>query len=232
MNENMTIPTEDLDARYAEAEEICHHSANVDKIAEARDIFLALGDHRESKAYLEKCEAYLAWGEGAVVEYGHANGEPIRWRVLEVDGRNRLLMAEKPVAYLPYNEERDHANWSQCSLRRWLNKEFMEQCFTLPERMDILLTPVRNDTEERWKVENGPATRDKAFVFNQPEMEHYFPTQESRAIGEWYWLRGHGWSMLSPMAVYVDGSFYEYGVNKNNGEIGVRPAIWVRKKVL
>jgi len=69
-------------------------------------------------------------------------------------------------------------------------------------------------------------------VFNQPEMEHYFPTQESRAIGEWYWLRGHGWSMLSPMAVYVDGSFYEYGVNKNNAEIGVRPAIWVRKKVL
>ena len=142
MNENMTIPAEDLDARYAEAEEICHHSANVDKIAEARDIFRALGDHRESKAYLEKCEAYLSWGEGAVVEYGHVSGAPIRWRVLEVDGRNRLLMAEKPVAYLPYNTERDHANWSQCSLRRWLNKDFMEQCFTLPERMDILLTPV------------------------------------------------------------------------------------------
>ena len=81
-------------------DEICsgrynHHSANVDKIAEARDIFLALGDQRESKAYLEKCEAYLSWGEGAVVEYGHSGDEPIRWRVLEVDGRNRLLMAEK-----------------------------------------------------------------------------------------------------------------------------------------
>ena len=56
-------------------------------------------------------------------------------------------------------------------------------------------------------------------------MEPYFPTQQARAIGEWYWLCGHSWSMLSSMAVYIDGSFYEYGVNKNNAEIGVRPAI-------
>lgn len=232
MHELEIIPEQERERRYAEAEEICRGSFVKEKIAAARDTFLALGDYRDSRAHAEKCAAFLAWETGSEVAYGHLDGAPILWRVLEEDGRNRLIMAEKPVAYLPYNRERDHANWSECSLRRWLNKEFMEQCFTLPERMDILLTPVRNDTEERWKVENGPNTRDKAFVFNWQELEHYFPTQEARACGQWYWLRGHGWSMLSPMAIYTDGTLYEYGVNKNSEEIGVRPAMWVRRKVL
>ena len=38
--------------------------------------------------------------------------------------------------------------------------------------------------------------------------------------------------LLSPMAIYTDGTLYEYGVNKNSDEVGVRPAMWVRKKIL
>lgn len=172
MSEFKEIAAEERKAKYAEAAELCRGSFVKEKVAAAREMFIALGDHRDS------------------------------------------------------------ANWSECSLRRWLNKDFMEKCFTLPERMDILLTPVRNDTEERWRVENGPNTRDKAFVFNWPELEGYFPTKEGRACGQWYWLRGFGWSMLSPMAIYTDGTLYEYGVNKNSEEVGVRPAMWVRKKIL
>ena len=232
MRENGEISAEEQAKTYAEAAELCRGSFVKEKIAAARDMFLALGDYRDSRTLAGKCADFLAWEKGNTVEYGRLNGAPIRWRILEEDGRSRLLFAEAPVAFLPYNRERDHANWSECSLRRWLNKEFMEQCFTLPERMDILLTPVRNDSEERWKVENGPNTRDKAFVFNWPELEHYFPTQAERACGQWYWLRGLGWSMLSPMAIFTDGTLYEYGVNKNSDEIGVRPAMWVRKKIL
>ena len=158
--------------------------------------------------------------------------EPIEWIVLEEKDGKCLLLSKCGLDAVPYHNEDGTSTWEQCSLRRWLNKDFMERSFTLPERMDILLTPVRNDTDVRWKVENGPNTRDKAFVFNQQEMERYYPTPADRECGQWYWLRGHGWSMLSPMAVYVDGTFYEYGVNKNSDEIGVRPAMWVRKKVL
>ena len=232
MRENGEISAEEQAKTYAEAAELCRGSFMKEKIAAARDMFLALGDYRDSRTLAGKCADFLAWEKGNTVEYGRLNGAPIRWRILEEDGRSRLLFAEAPVAFLPYNRERDHANWSECSLRRWLNKEFMEQCFTLPERMEILLTPVSNDSEERWKVENGPNTRDKAFVFNWPELEHYFPTQAERACGQWYWLRGLGWSMLSPMAIFTDGTLYEYGVNKNSDEIGVRPAMWVRKKIL
>lgn len=232
MSEFKEITAQEREAKYAEAVEMCRGSFVKEKVAQARDMFRALGDYRDSAALAEKCADFLAWEKGNVVEYGHLDGQPIRWRVLEEDGRGRLLFAEAPVAFLPYNRERDHANWSECSLRRWLNKDFMEKCFTLPERMDILLTPVRNDAEERWRVENGPNTRDKAFVFNWPELEGYFPTKEGRACGQWYWLRGFGWSMLSPMAIYTDGTLYEYGVNKNSEEVGVRPAMWVRKKIL
>ena len=232
MNENGTIPAPEAEERYAEAEKVCRGSFVKEKIAAARDTFLALGDYKESRSHAERCAAFLAWEKGALVRFGKMNGEEIVWRVLEEDGRSRLLMAEKPVAYLPYNTQRDHSNWSQCSLRRWLNKDFMEQCFTTQERMDVQLSVVRNDLDPRWKVENGPATRDKAFVFSREEMDEFYPTPEDRACGEWYWLRGHGWSMLSPMAVYTDGTYYEYGVNKNSDEIGVRPAMRVRLRVL
>jgi len=223
---------QEQDAAYAEALELCRGSFVKEKIETARDTFRRLGDYRDSAALAEKCADFLTWEKGRVVEFGHLDGKPVRWRVLEEDGRARLLFAEAPVAFLPYNRERDHTSWSECSLRRWLNKDFMEQYFTLAERMDILLTPVRNDTELRWRMDNGPNTRDKAFVFSWQELEHYFPTQEARNCGQWYWLRGHGWSLLSPMAVYPDGSLYEYGVNKNSDEVGVRPAMWVRKRVL
>lgn len=218
--------------RYNWAKDICKHTFANERIMEAREAFAALGDYEDSRKCLEKCDQYLAFRCGNKVTYGTKDGEPIRWTVMAEAGRNRLLFADYPVAYMPYHVDRDHTNWVACSLRRWLNKDFMEQCFSMHERMNILLTRVDNDQDKRWSVENGPATRDKAYVFTKAELEDYLPTPEARTCGEWYWLRGHGSNLLSPMAVYEDGTIYDYGINKNSENVGVRPCIWVRCSVL
>ncbi len=118
MSEFKEIAAQEREAKYTEAAELCRGSFIKEKIAAARDMFVSLGDYRDSAALAEKCADFLAWEKGNTVEFGKLDGRPIRWRVLDEDGRARLLFAEAPVAFLPYNRERDHANWSECSLRR------------------------------------------------------------------------------------------------------------------
>ena len=165
---------------------------------------------------------------GNKVSFGTYNEKELIWKVLRKDGNRRLLLAEKPVEFMSFYPERISINWSTCTLRRWLNKQFLEESFTLQERMTILLSSHRNNTDPRWDDENGPDTRDKAFVFNLRELDEYLPDQEDRAVGEWWWLRGHGCSNLNQQAVYYDGTVYPEGVSCNSKEVGVRPAIWIR----
>ena len=213
---------------YKEAVDIMQHQLRDDKIAKARDIFLSLGDYEESKVYIEKANRYLSYQPGQSVELGEYKGKPLYWKIMKKQGRNILLFANEVVDRIPWNTERDHTNWSTCSLRRWLNKDFINEAFTLKDRMTILLVQCDNNTDSRWSVENGPATRDKLFVFTKAELDEYVPHQEDRAINEWWWLRGHGSCLLAPLAVYKDGSIYDIGVNKNSTTVGVRPAMWIR----
>lgn len=212
---------------YLQAAELCGRTMVTANIIKAKELLEQLGDYKDSADLLKKCDRYLEFAPGSVVEFGSYQGKPIRWIVLGELARNRLLFAEKPIDNLPWHNVRDYTNWSNCSLRRWLNKEFLEQGFTLQERMSVLLTPCEN-RDERWSVENGPATKDKVFVFNSAELDQYLPTEEARCCGEWWWMRGHGDGLLSIHAVYTDGSKYLPGVNKNSLEIGVRPTMWVR----
>lgn len=212
---------------YQQAVELTGRTMVTDNIIKAKEILLSLGDYADAPELLKKCNRYLEFKPGSVVEFGVYNGKPIRWIVKDELARNRLLIAEQAIDCIPWHKMRDYTYWANCSLRHWLNKEFLEQSFSLKERMTILLTPCVN-ADARWSVENGPATKDKVFVLSYDEAEHYFPTPESRATGEWWWLRGHGDGLLSIRAVYTDGTFYPAGVNKNSDEVGVRPAMWIR----
>ena len=213
---------------YREAEEICKKTLSESKIARAQELLTALGDYKDSRKYLAQCEKFMAFRVGNHVNFGSWNGKDISWTVLDLDGYNRLLLADRVIEYLPFNKERENTDWSKCSLRRWLNSEFLNKAFALKERMNIMLTPVKSYSDLRWADGNGPDTRDKIFVFGTNELEQYLPTPESRAIGEWWWLRGHGDSLLSEKAVYDDGTIYDMGVGVNFDTVGVRPAMWLR----
>ena len=214
---------------YEQAVALYRNSISEDKIAEAKKRFLALGDYKDSAQYVKKCEMHEAYAVGKKVSFGSWKGKEIVWTVLDEQGHNRMLFADECLENQPFNIERDHTNWAKSTLRHWMNKDFLEEAFTLKERMTILLTNRVNLTADpRWSVENGPDTRDKAFVFTKREVMEYLPTAEERANGSWWWLRNHGAGLLSPMAVYEDGTIYELGVNKNSQAVGVRPVIWVR----
>lgn len=213
---------------YNDALNIYRHQFDNDKMAAAREMFLSLDDYKDSRSYVEKIDHYLFYQPGVVVELGQQNGKSLRWKILKKQGREALLFCETSVGKVAWNTERDHCNWSTSSLRRWLNKDFIGEAFSLKDRMMILLVNLNNSSDPRWSVENGPDTRDKLFVFTNAELDEYVPEEADRAIGCWWWLRGHGNCLLAPQAVYSDGSVYKLGINKNSTEVDVRPAMWIR----
>lgn len=230
MDERKENTQQSVEKVYAEAVNMYVHSVADRDFDQMREMFEKLGDYKDSAKYLQKCETFLAHAEGSLVTFGKYHEKELVWKVLCTDGPRCLLLAEKPVEYMYFHEERDNTPWSACALRRWLNRQFLEESFSIQERMNILLIAHQNSVDPRWGDANGPDTRDKAFVFNLKELDEYLPKQEDRAIGEWWWLRGHGCSNLNQQVVYKDGTIYENGVSSNSPDMGVRPAMWVRRK--
>ena len=230
MSETNEKKQSSLEELYAATVNMYIHSVADKDFFQMQEAFKQLDGYKDSEKYLKKCEDFLACRTGSKITFGKYHDTELVWTVLCTDGPRCLLLADAPVEYMPFHPERDNTPWSACLLRRWLNKQFLEEAFSFQERMNILLIPHQNNVDPRWGNENGPDTRDKAFVFNLKELDEYLPRQEDRAIGEWWWLRGHGCSNLNQQVVYKDGTIYANGVSSNAPDMGVRPAMWVRRK--
>lgn len=222
------ITEENKEALYQDAVSCSKKSFSFHQVAEAREVLLALGDYKESAAYVKICDRFLAYRPGTKVTFGNYQGKELVWTILETNGQSMLLFADDIVDIEKFHFERNEINWNSCQLRKWLNRTFLEEAFSFQERMYIMLSKLNNSFDPRWDVENGPDTKDKVYVFSLPELLKYCPTEESRALGKWWWLRGHGYSNLTQKAVYEDGTIYEQGISPNSENVGVRPVMLVR----
>lgn len=92
--------------------------------------------------------------------------EPIRWRVLSVDGDDAFLVSEKNLDYQAYNNVEEEVTWETCTLRVWLNKIFMNTAFTMEEQEAVKTTIVKNDNT----VEDGAYTEDKVYLLSAEEV--------------------------------------------------------------
>lgn len=221
-----------LEARYQQGKDLFLHYACEDDLKKAEALFREAGDYKQSQSYIEKCERLLAYWVGREVSFGRWEAEPIRWRVADIRGKMRLLVAEKSVARHYYHRTTlEDATWSDCSLRKWLNKEFLEAAFTPQERMMIVPNKIVNMRNRKYYTQGGMDTMDRVHILSPDEAERYLPEPAQRAGDGWWWLRSPGSNLFSAVAVYEDGSIYEAGIHIDYEKGGVRPAIWVLLKV-
>lgn len=164
---------------------------------------------------------------GNTVTCGCYEGRALTWKVIDKNGKKRLLFAEKIVARQPYNEQYLDTSWRDCTLRRWLNGPFLREAFTLEERTKILNTRVENPANPKYATNGGFGSVDKLFALSLGESEKYFSSDEERKLGAWWWLRSPGCNLLSAASVYEDGSVYDTGIHIHYKEGGVRPAMWI-----
>lgn len=108
--------------------------------------------------------------------------EPIRWKVLNAEEGEALLLAEKAIDTLPYKKDTTRTDilgvgmeeiWQQSEIRRWLEDPFMDS-FTEQERgmleagipdITLFLRYLKEETgEEAWWLRNGILRADR-FLF-------------------------------------------------------------------
>lgn len=69
----------------------------------------------------------------------------------------------------PFNDSYKDTSWSDCSLRQWLNGEFLSRAFTEQEMSAIEETDVKNAPNYYFGTDCGPDTKDRVFVLSESE---------------------------------------------------------------
>ena len=221
----------DMQELYTTAKDKYNHRSSADDLRQAKEIFEQLGDYESAKSYAERCATLLDYEVGNTVTFGSYNGAPIRWRVLDERGKLRMLFAEDVLTERAYNDTLTDTSWRDCTLRKWLNREFMSEAFTPKERAAVVSGMVRNPRSAKWFTSGGYDSMDKVFVLNEEEFAKYLTDPADRTKGRWWWLRTPGSNLMSAVAVYDDGTAYDFGIHVHYAEGGVRPALWVLLRV-
>mgnify|MGYP000516886521 FL=1 len=70
--------------------------------------------------------------------------EPIKWRVIKCENGEALLLSDIVLDKQKYNKRLKKVTWEKSTLRKWLNKKFMNRAFSSSEQEAIRTTKVIN----------------------------------------------------------------------------------------
>lgn len=103
---------------------------------------------------------------------------PVEWLVLDGDADKALLISRFGLDAKPYHDGKNQESdvpWSECTLRAWLNGDFLRIAFTEEEKRAVILTDVSAVTEkdEAAGEQNG-VTQDRIFLLSFSEACKYF----------------------------------------------------------
>ena len=178
-----------------------------------------------------------------------SNGkEDVEWLVLEVKDGKALVVSKYALDCKQYNTSNTNVTWETCTLRKWLNTDFINSAFSSVEKAKIPTVTVSADKKHGHSANPGNATQDQVFLLSITEANKYFnstgarqcePTDYAVANGAWesdsgnfcwWWLRSPGVTQNSAAHVSGGGIFSSagYDVDYNNG--AVRPAMWISIK--
>ena len=153
-----------------------------------------------------------------------------QWRVLAREGTKLLLITNDCVDKRRYNESSVSITWENCTLRKWLNTDFLN-AFSTAEKSRIATTKVVNKNNPKYNTAGGNDTNDKVFLLSIDEAQKYFSSNNDRIAKYngntiWWWLRSPGGD-TSGAAGVGGGGDVNYGGIGVNGNCGVCPALWI-----
>ena len=146
------------------------------KYDEAIVIFKSLEGYKDSEEQI----ITLKWGNmkvGDIITFGSyeqdnnlENGaEPIEWQVLDVQDGKALVISKYGLINKAYNTVWTHVTWETCSLRKWLNNEFINEAFGVEEQKMIVTTKLSNPNNSEYGTNGGNDTEDKVFLLGIEE---------------------------------------------------------------
>lgn len=126
--------------------------------------------------------ANLQYQVGDIIKFGKyeqdgnlENGkEDIEWQVLKVEDNRILVVSRYGLESNAYNTESAEVTWETCTLRKWLNNDFINTAFNSNEKDRIPTVTLENKDNPKWGTPGGNNTNDKVFCLSLEEMETYF----------------------------------------------------------
>ncbi len=110
---------------------------------------------------------------------------PLEWIVLKQEFHRILCVSKFLIDCKPYNTTLEDVTWENCSLRKWLNKDFLITAFTDEEQRHIMMTDIKTPFQD---------TKDHIFLLSVDEAEEYLDfeiraaktTKYARMQGAWF----------------------------------------------
>lgn len=155
------------------------------------------------------------------VEWDAVYGESGRFLLLAHD----VLQGETGIRRIRFHNRIGDATWEGCSLRDWLNSEFLES-FTPEERAHICVSRVVNYDSSRYGTPGGADTLDRVFCLSVETVRELLTEEQMKASHCWY-LRSPGFQASYAANVRENGGVFEFGRHVFLEFYGIRPAMWV-----
>lgn len=164
--------------------------------------------------------------------------EPIKWRVIKCENGEAPLLSDIVLDKQKYNKRLKKVSWEKSTLRKWLNKKFMNRAFSSSEQEAIRTTKVINEDNYYYKTDGGNDTLDKIYLLSlsetDEEKEYGFTDSYGMTIKysnyadlcdyQYWWLRTPGEKNISAAAVDMSGEAY-VGGGESDMELGIRPVL-------
>lgn len=198
-----------------------------------RALYQEIGDFKDLAEKVTNTELkIMSHGKvGDTVYFGDYNGMT-DWKILAKGNGRVLILSDKCVSSMMYNEENEATTWETCSLRKWLNETYINEAFSESEKKFILSSKIKNGKNKTHGTAGGKDTMDSVFLLSLDEVNQYLPEITNRfatlADGtktDW-WLRSPGIYSKCAFNVSEVGTVYEMGATTFS-EAGVRPAMWI-----
>lgn len=136
-------------------------------------------------------KGYYNWSDS--VTYHYFKYEPIKWRVLSVEGNKALLLSDVVLDNQHYQVEKEAiggvilltTTWAKSCLRSWLNgydssfnsserdygsRNFIDSAFTDEEQAAVIDTTVTTGANSQYNTSGGDDTTDKIFLLSESEV--------------------------------------------------------------
>ena len=171
--------------------------------------------------------------------------EDIEWIVLAKEDNRILIISKYALDCRPYNTSYTDVTWETCTLRKWLNNNFINSAFTADEKAMIPTVTVSADKNPNYSTNPGNATQDQVFLLSITEENKYFSSDSARQCKAteyavaggayvnsdngncWWWLRSPGNDQDGAAGVDRDGDVIVYGNDVDIVNYAVRPALWI-----
>lgn len=183
---------------------------------------LAQENYKDSSRHLLALEqqVIVETQPGEIVTFANMD-----WRILDKQKDKTLLIKDKAMGDLFFQEGDASCTWETSSIRNWLNTTFLEENFSDAEIAAIPASAVPASDNPVYHTSGGKDTVDQVFLLSSEEVKKYQDTlHETKSC---WWLRTPGATPDSMSFTYMNKTVMDTGYDYHTNTFTVKPAIWV-----